>query len=126
MLRVLSDNREDGHQFVLSCNFSEEVFLTCYRQAHQELLGMLEVTTMINLLMLCLRGALQEPWLEDVTVLRRCVVAGRVTFSDLVALDLIPVWNSMLDFIHYTGPSHIKSETDMVSVIVTMPSLYLV
>ena len=71
LLRVLSDAREDGHQFVLSRNFTEEVFLSCYQQAHQEVLGMMEVTAMVDYLMLRLRGALHEPWLEDTRVLRR-------------------------------------------------------
>ena len=118
LLRVLSDSRKDGHQFILSRNFTEEVFLSCYRQAHQEVLGMMEVTAMIDYLMLRLRGALREPWLEDAAVLRRCVVAGRVSFKDLrdFASELIPVWNSVREFVRYTGPRHIKIETDMVSI----------
>ena len=119
VLRVLSDAREDGQQFILSRNFTEEVFLSCYRQAHQEMLGMMEVTAMIDYLMLRLRGALQEPWLEDASVLRRCVVAGHVSFCDLrdVAAELISVWNSVREFVRYTGPRHFKSETDMVSIV---------
>ena len=119
LLRVLSDAREDGRQFNLSGNFTEEVFLSCYRKAHQEVLGMMEVTAMIDYLMLRLRWALQEPWLEDTCVLRRCVVAGRVAFCDLrdVAAELIPVWNSVREFIRNTGPRHIKIETDMVSIV---------
>ena len=31
LLRVISDNRDDGHQFILSRHFSEEVFISCYR-----------------------------------------------------------------------------------------------
>ena len=117
LLRVLSDVREDGCQFILSRNFTDETFLSCYRQAHQEVLGMMEVTSMVDYLMLRLRGALREPWLEDTVVLRRCVVAGQVSFHDLreVASELIPVWNSVREFVRYTGPRHIKSETDMVS-----------
>ena len=119
LLRVLSDAREDGHHFVLSRNFTEEVFLSCYRQAHQEVLGMMEVTAMVDYLMLRLGRALQEPWLEDTCVLRRCVVAGRVAFCDMrdVAAELIAVWNSVKEFIRYTGPRHIKIETDMVSIV---------
>ena len=119
LLRVLSDNRDDGHQFILSRHFSEEVFISCYRQAHQEVLGMMEVTSMLDYLMLRLRGALQEPWLEDTLVLRRCIVAGRVSFCDLreAAAELIPVWKSVREFVRYTGPRHIKTETDMVSRI---------
>ena len=119
LLRVISDNRDDGHQFILSRHFSEEVFISCYRQAHQEVLGMMEVTTMLDYLMLRLRRALQEPWLEDTLVLRRCIVAGRVSFCDLreVAAELIPVWKSVREFVRYTGPRHIKTETDMVGII---------
>ena len=39
LLQVLSDAREDGHQFVLSRNITEEVFLSCYRQAHHRSVG---------------------------------------------------------------------------------------
>ena len=117
LLRVISDNRDDGHQFILSRHFSEEVFLSCYRQAHQEVLGMMEVTAMIDYLMLRLRGALPEPWLEDTPVLHRCIIAGRVSFCDLreVAVELVPVWKSVREFVRYTGPWYIKTETDMVS-----------
>ena len=61
LLRVVSDERSDGRRFILAREFSSEVFLHCYRVAHQEIFGMLEVTTMIDFLMLRLRGALQEP-----------------------------------------------------------------
>ena len=110
LLRVLSDAREDGRQFVLSRNFTEEVFLSCYRQAHQEVLGMMEVTAMIDYLMLRLRGAQQEPRLEDTCVLRRCVVAGCVAFCDLrdVAAELILVWNSVRDAILDLDISRVK------------------
>ena len=42
-LPVLTDNREDGHYFILSRNFSEDVLLNFYHQAHQEVLGIMEV-----------------------------------------------------------------------------------
>ena len=38
---------------------------------------------MVDLLMLRLRGALQEPWMEDLPDLRRCVITGRVSFEEL-------------------------------------------
>ena len=59
LLRVLSDNRVDGPQFVMSQEFSEVAFLQCFREAHQEVFGMLEVTAMVDFLVLHLRGALQ-------------------------------------------------------------------
>ena len=69
-LRVLSDNRTDGRSFVYCREFTSEVFMQCYRQAHQEIVGMLEVTTTVDFLMLRLRPALQEPWLGDLVTLR--------------------------------------------------------
>ena len=94
VLRVLSDERNDGHRFVYAREFSPDVFLHCYRLAHQEIFGLLEVTTMVDCLMLRLRGAMQEPWMEDLPELRRCVVAGKVTFDELrgVVTELMSIW----------------------------------
>ena len=78
VLRVLSDERSDGQQFVYAREFSSDVFLHCYRVAHQEIFGLFEVTIMVDFLVMRLRGALQEPWMEDLHELRRCVVAGKV------------------------------------------------
>ena len=73
---------------------------------------------MIDFLLLRLKGAMQELWLEDAVVLRRCNVAGRVLFSDLrdVANELIPIWMAVEEFVQYTGPRHIKSKTDMINI----------
>ena len=119
LLRVLSDNRVDGRQFVLNQEFSEEAFLQCFREAHQEVFGMLEVTSMVDFLVLRLRGALQESWMEDVTVVRRCVVAGRVPFADLCGFvtELILVWKFVKEYVRYTGAQHLKSSTDRVSFV---------
>ena len=81
LLRVLNDNRVDGRQFVLGQEFSEEAFLQCFREAHQEVFGILEVTSMVDFLVLRLCGALQEPWMEDVTVVRRSQRRTTVTSS---------------------------------------------
>ena len=37
---------------------------------------MLEATAMVDFLLLLLRGALHEVWLEDVPELRRAIIAG--------------------------------------------------
>ena len=118
-LRMLSDNRTDGRLFVYCREFTSEVFLQCYRQAHQEIFGMLEVATMVDFLMLRLRPALQEPWLEDLVTLRRCVLAGAVTFVDLRAVirELRSVWESMREYVRYTGPQHVKSSFDKVRLL---------
>ena len=89
LLRVLPDNRDDGWQFILSHYFTEEIIFNCYRQPNHEVLGTMEVTTMLDYLMLRLKGALQEPWLEDATELRRCVAAGRVSFNALRVKSLL-------------------------------------
>ena len=118
LLSVLSENRIDGRQFVHYELFSEEIFMRCcYREAHQEVFGMLEVTTMVDFLMLRLRGALQEAWTTDVPSLRRCVVAGRVSFVDLrgVVAEVIPIWKTVREYVRFTGPPHLKSSSDRVS-----------
>ena len=126
LLRVLNDNRVDGRQFIVSQEFSEETFLQCFREAHQEVFGMLEVTAMVDFLVLRLRGALQEPWMEDVTVVRRCVVAGRVPFADLCGFvsELILVWKFVKEYVRYTGARHLKSSTDRVSFCVFFVMLF--
>ena len=118
ILRVLSDERSDGHRFVYAREFSTDVFLHCYRLAHQEIFGLLEVTTMVDFLMLRLRGALQEPWMEDLPELRRCVVAGRVSIDEQrgVVSELILIWETVREYVRYTGPRHIKTESDKVGI----------
>ena len=118
VLRVLSDERSDGHRFVYARVFSPDVFLHGYRLAHQEIFGRLEVTTMVDFLMMRLRGALQEPWMEDLPELRRCVVAGKVTFHELrgVVTELVSIWETVREYVRYTGPRHIKSESDEVGI----------
>ena len=52
---------------------------------------------MVDFLMLRLRGALQEPWMEDLPELRRCVIAGKVSFDELrgVVSELVSNFNSI-------------------------------
>ena len=119
ILRVLSDERSDGHRFVFAREFSTDVFLHCYRVAHQEIFGLLEVTTMVDFLMLRLRGALQEPWMEDLPEFRRCVIAGKVSFDELrgVVSELVSIWETVREYVRYTDPRHIKSESDKVCIV---------
>ena len=72
---------------------------------------------MINILMLHLCGALQEPWMEDVVKLRRSVIAGQVSFDKLcgVFTDLISVWESVREYVRLTGPPHVQTQPDRVS-----------
>ena len=71
---------------------------------------------MIDFLVLQLRGALQESWLEDADALRRCVTIGQVSFEELyeVVRDLISVWRSVRKFIKDSAPRHIKTEAGRV------------
>ena len=114
VLRVFSDGREDDHRFLFCREFTTSTFLECYRHAHQKVFGMLEVVTMVEFLMLRLKNALQEPWMEDTPQLRRCVVAGHVVFDDLrcVVRELVSVWDFVRDF---TASPHIQSSTGRVS-----------
>ena len=119
VLRVLSDERSDGHRFVYAREYSTEVFLHCYRAAHQEIFGLLELSTMVEFLMLRLRGALQESWMEDVPELCRCVITGKMSFEKLpsVVSELISIWETVREYVNYTSPRHIKCESDKVSIV---------
>ena len=118
LLLVLNEERSDGHQFVLARGFSSDVFLHCCRVAHKELFGMLEVTTKVDFLMLRFCGALQEPWIEDIPNLRRCVIAGKVSFLELcgVVAVLLGVWESIRKYVRYTRPCHVKTFFDEVII----------
>ena len=116
LVRVLSESRIDNCDFIVFREFNVDVFLHCFRLAYQETFGGLEVTTMVDFLVLRLRGALQESWLEGGPPLRRCVTAGQVAFDDLcdVVRDLISVWRSVRKFIKESAPRHIKTEAGRV------------
>ena len=79
---------------------------------------MLEVKAMIDFLMLRLKIALPEPWMEDLPTLRRCVIAGPVSFAELRAVirELLSVWESVREFVRYTGHRHAKSASDKVII----------
>ena len=119
LLRVLNDSRVDRRQFIVCRDFTEKMFLQWYKETHQAVFGGLKVTSMVDFVMLRLCCALQEPWMEDVPVLRRCVVAGHVVFRDLcgVVSELIPIWNSVREFVCFSGPHHVKCEADRVIIL---------
>ena len=116
LLRVLKDNRVDGRQFFYCREFTEDDFLREYRQAEQEVFGRLDTSLMIDFLMLRLRGALQESWMDGARTLQRCVLSGRVTFADLrqVVADLVASWTIVREFVRYTAPGHSRCEVDKV------------
>ena len=55
--------------------------------------------------------------MEDNPILR-CVVAGHVMFHDLrgVVSELLSIWNSVREFVHFSGPRHVKCEADRAIV----------
>ena len=117
LLRVLNDNRIDGRQFLYCREFTDDGFLRGYRQAEQEIFGKLDVTSMIDFLVLRLRGALQESWMEKTPTLRRCVLAGHVIFAHLclVASERVANWKIVREFVRLTGPGQVRCEVDKVS-----------
>ena len=94
-----------------------DVFLHCYRVAHQEVFGGIEVTTVVDFLVLRLRGAQQEPRRENMTKLRKGMGAGRVPSRDLygVLKDLISVWQLEQGIVRNTALRNIKTEAGRVS-----------
>ena len=73
LVLVLGDIRSDGRDFVTHERFTIEVFLECFRRAHQSFFGMLEIVTVVEYIVLRMRSALHEAWTEGKTVLRRCI-----------------------------------------------------
>ena len=128
LVRVLNDNREDGRQFIVFRNFTKVMFLLCCQKTHQAVFGTLEVTSMVDVHLLRLQGALREPWIENVPMLRHCVVAGRVSFQDLrsVVGELLFIWDSVREFVRSSGPRHVKCEADRVTIFSLFFSKHLV
>ena len=59
----------------------------------------------------------RRAWIEGAPTLRRCVLAGHVTITDmrLVVLDLAANWKIVREFVRYTGPGHARCEVEKVS-----------
>ena len=69
-----------------------------------------------DFLMLRLRGALQEPRMENVVILRHSVIARQVSFAERcgVVTDQMSLRDSVLEYVRYTGPPHTQTQTDRV------------
>ena len=120
LMRVLGNTREDGRRFVIYQAFSEDIFLQCFRQAHQDVFGLVEVVTIVEYVIQKIKRALHEEWTEDKTVLCKCVRQGSVNFSDNRALltDLINLWPSIRPYIRCTGNPEAKEKADSVFIVV--------
>ena len=117
LIRVLDDTRADGRRFMVLQSFNEDVFLQCFRQSHQDVFGMLEVTTALEYVIHRMKGSLYEDWTEDRPLLRKCIREGSVAFSDLrnILSDVIELRPSIRPYICYTGHPYFKSTIDRVS-----------
>ena len=58
LVRVIEDNRNDGRRFVMHMQFTEDIFLQCVRQAHQDVFGMVEVTSLVDYVIIRLQSAI--------------------------------------------------------------------
>ena len=119
LLRVIEDNRTDGKLFVMHQQFSGEVFLHCVHQAHQDVFGMVEVTSLVDYVILRLKSAVYEDWTDDKVLLHKAIRQGFVAFQDLreVLTDLVDLWLSIRLFIWCTGLPHVKDQVDSVSLL---------
>ena len=126
LLRVFSEGRRDSRQFIVNEPFDGNVFLQCFRQAHQDVFGMVELVTLVEYIVRRLKSALHEEWTEDKVVLQRCILKGAVDFSDLRRLvaDLVELWPSIKPYIRCTGLPHAKDTVDTVSAVVLLFFLF--
>ena len=119
LLRVLDDNRTDGRRFVAFQEFTEEVFLQCVQQAHEDIFGMVEVTTIVGYVVQRLKNAVYEEWTENRIVLRRCLRKGSVDFQDYRELltDLIELWPCVRPYIRCTVNPEARGKSASVSIV---------
>ena len=83
VVSCLNSIRDKGMVFVPYRAFFCGVFLKCVQQAHQDVFGMLDIVTVIEYLMVRLRTALYEEWIDGHVTLQRCVRAVQVLFEDI-------------------------------------------
>ena len=128
LLKVFGDNRTDGRRFVVHQGFTEELFLQCLRPAHQDIFGMVEVTTIVEYVVHRLRNAVYEEWTEDKIVLCRCLRKGTVDFCDYHELltDLIELWPTIRPFIRCTVNPEARGKSASVSTIALSKAFVLV
>ena len=117
LLRVLEDSRTDDRRFIVYEQFGPERFLQCVRQAHQDVFGMVEVSTLMEYTVHGMKSALYEEWTENRPILRKCVRQDFVDFCDLGPLltDLMELWPSIRPYIRCTGNLEAKGSSDRVS-----------
>ena len=97
--------------------FYRESFQQHLRQAHQDGFGMLEISTIVEFVILRMKSALYQDWTEGRTILIQGIRHGYVKFRDLRAevSDLIELWTSIRPYIRNTGLPHVKETFDGVN-----------
>ena len=122
LICVLDTNRTDDRRFLSWQSFGEEVFLQCFRQSHQDIFGMVEVTTALEYVIHRLKGALYEDWTEDKPLLRACIREGSVAFGNLREIlgVLTELWPSIRPYIRYTGHPYFTSTVDRVRTVILL------
>ena len=106
-----------SRRFIVYEQFEPEEFLQCVRQAHQDVLGMVEVSTLMEYTVHRMKSALFEEWTENRPILQKSVRQGFVDFCDLRPLltDLIELWPSIRPYIRCTGHLEAKGSSDRMS-----------
>ena len=128
LLRVMEDSRTDGRRFIVFEQFGPEGFLQCICQAHQDVFGMVEVSTLMEYTYHRMKSALYEEWTENRPIPRKCVRQGFVDFCYLRPLltDLIELWPTIRPYIRCTGNLEAKRSSDRVSAIFCCGIVFLV
>ena len=117
LVLMLENNRCDGKRFVAYRQFTEDVFLQCLRQAHQDAYEAVEVTGLVDYIITRIKSAVYEYWTKSRVLLRKCIRQRSVAFKDLRELltDLISSRPSIRPDIRCTAIPHVKDQADIVS-----------
>ena len=115
---VLNANREDGRKFVAYRDFTDSTMLKCYQLAYSEVFGMIDVISLLEYLLLRLRPACEETWMENLVALRRCIDAGQLDMKELRQLcdELLTVWPEVRHFVRYSGILRGRERSDAVGI----------
>ena len=94
------------------------MLLRCTRQAYQDVLSLVEVTSLVYTI-LRLKTAVYEAWMEGRVVLCKSVRQRLENISDYrqVLSDLIELWPSIRPFVRCTGYPEAKDKADRLSYI---------
>ena len=114
---VIAANRDDSRRAVSYRAFTDETFLKCYRLAHVDSFGMVDILSLLEYLMLRLRTATQELWMADCGTLLSCIDAGRFSVLELrqLCVELLSVWSDVRHYVRNSGPLRSCERSDAVS-----------